>query len=125
MSRAPHEVTDVTRGQVEALAGYGFTHDEIGSHLGISEKTLRKHYRKEIDGAVIKANALVARSLHKMATSGNTAAAIFWMKARAGWREKASIEISGPEGGPLEFADATEKLLSLLDRKATPRPTEG
>ena len=26
---------------------------------------------------------------------------VFWMKARAGWREKAQVELSGPDGGPL------------------------
>jgi len=37
-----------------------------------------------------------------MATTGkNVAAAIFWMKARAGWREKQAVEVTGPDGQPL------------------------
>ena len=39
-----------------------------------------------------EANAKVAQSLFQMATQGkNVAAAIFWMKARAGWREKIEV----------------------------------
>ena len=38
---------------------------------------------------MVEANLKVAQSLFQMATNGkNVAAAIFWMKARAGWREK-------------------------------------
>ncbi|MEO3475934.1 hypothetical protein AAFN86_29080, partial [Roseomonas sp. CAU 1739] len=40
-----------------------------------------------------EANAKVAQSLFQMATQGkNVAAAIFWMKARAGWREKQEVD---------------------------------
>jgi predicted transcriptional regulator len=88
MSRAPHKPTSESRAQVQALCGYGITEDEIASYIGIAPKTLRKHYRNELDTAVVKANALVARSLHGQATSGNVAAAIFWLKVRAGWRER-------------------------------------
>jgi len=41
---------------------------------------------------VTEANAKVAQSLFQMATQGkNVAAAIFWMKACAGWREKIEV----------------------------------
>jgi hypothetical protein len=44
----------------------------------------------------------VAQSLFNMATQGNNvAAAIFWMKARAGWREKHDLELTGKDGAPL------------------------
>lgn len=89
MATLSHKPTAATRAVVSSLAGYGFTHTEISADVGISEKTLRKHYRSEIEGAIVKANAKVARTLHKMATNGqNVAASIFWMKARAGWRDK-------------------------------------
>jgi len=88
MARQPHKPTPETRAQVEALCGYGITEDEISTYIGIAPKTLRKHYRHELDTAVVKANALVARSLHGQATGGNVAAAIFWLKVRAGWSEK-------------------------------------
>ena len=53
-----------------------------------------------------------------MATEGNNvAAAIFWMKARAGWREKQQVGLSGPEGGPVHvFEDTREPLADILKR---------
>ena len=55
--------------------------------LDIDPKTLRKHYRRELDTAHIRANAAVANRLFKRATTDSVAAGIFWLKAQAGWRE--------------------------------------
>jgi len=47
----------------------------------------------ELDRGGTEATAKVAQSLFRMATEGNNvAAAIFWMKARAGWSEKQRLE---------------------------------
>lgn len=104
MAQPPHKPTTETMAQVEALSGYGVRHDEIALYLDIDPKTLRKHYREQLDKGTIKANAGIARSLHKQATEGNVAAAIFWLKARAGWREKHEVELTGPGGGPIQSA---------------------
>jgi hypothetical protein len=87
---------------VRAMAGSGVRRDDIAAHLGIDPKTLRKHFRRELDRGAVEANANVAQSLFNMATQGNNvAAAIFWMKARAGWREKHDLELTGKNGVPL------------------------
>lgn len=86
-----YKPTDKDRGRVEALAGYGFTIDQIASDLGIGRQALYQHFRQELDVAHIRANALVAQSLFRKATgegTGAVAAAIFWMKVRCGWREE-------------------------------------
>lgn len=67
---------------------------EIARFLEIDAKTLRKFYRDQLDLGTMKANAAVARSLHKMATEGNVAAAIFWLKARAGWSERITHDVN-------------------------------
>lgn len=103
MSRSPHKPTPETAAQVEALSGYGITHDEIALYLGIDAKTLRKHYRNVLDTGTVKANVQVARALHKQAMEGNTSAAIFWMKARGGWREKIDVNHGGQPGNPIEM----------------------
>jgi hypothetical protein len=49
----------------------------------------RQHFRDELDRGSIEATAMVGQSLFRMATEGGAVvAAIFWMRARAGWREK-------------------------------------
>ena len=78
------------------MSGFGIPQPDIAIHLGIDPKSLRKHFREELDRGSIEATAKVAQSLFNMATQGNNvAAAIFWMKARAGWREKQEMHHSG------------------------------
>src|SRR4051794_6370916 len=77
------------RSLVRAMSGLGVPQENIATHLEIDAKTLRKHFRRELDRGMVEANVKVAQSLFQMATTGkNVAAAIFWMKARCGWREK-------------------------------------
>ena len=101
LKKPHHKPTAESRAQVEALAGYGVRQDEIALYLDIDPKTLRSHYREQLDKGVVKANVAVARSLHKQAVEGNVAAAIFWLKSRAGFREKQEVEVSGSVGGPV------------------------
>jgi len=105
MSRRPHAPTDQTRQTVKGLIGCGFKVDDTAKMLAIDPKTLRKHYPAELETGHLTANAAVAQSLFKKATAGtgkdSVVAAIFWLKARAGWKDKHDVEISGPDGGPI------------------------
>jgi hypothetical protein len=100
--RKPFIPTDEQRRMVRAMAGYGVPHGDIALVVRCSAPTLRKHFRQELDVAAIEANARVAQTLYQQATTpGNIAATIFWLKARAGWREVHRVETSGPEGTPM------------------------
>lgn len=86
------------------MAGYGIPEADIAGVMGIDPKTLRKHYRSELDHGHTKANARVAENLFRKATGeGREAvtAAIFWLKARAGWREVQRHEHAGVAGEPI------------------------
>lgn len=111
MPRLPHQPTPETRAEVEALASFGVTHDDIGSYIGINRDTLRKYYAQELKLAAINANAKVARYLLSLAsgqalTSGAShaecgRAAMFWAKTRLGWRETDRLEHTGANGAPI------------------------
>jgi hypothetical protein len=108
MGRKAHRPEPSTRRQVEALAGYGVPEAEIAGVVGIDAKTLRKHYRPELDHGHTKANARVAENLYRKATGeGREAvtAAIFWLKTRAGWKETSLHEVGGRDGGPIEVSE--------------------
>ena len=80
------------------MAGYGVPEADIARVLEIDPKTLRKHYRSELDKGHIKSTAKVAENLYRKATGeGREAvvAAIFWLKTRAGWRETLVQEHTG------------------------------
>lgn len=84
------ERAENTAAQVLTMAGFGLTLLEIAKVVGMSQPTLHKLYRPELDRGHIVANAKVAHSLFTMAThptKPNVSAAIFWAKVRMGWRE--------------------------------------
>jgi hypothetical protein len=91
--RPQHEPTEQARKTVEAMAGFGVPQYDIARIIGVSPETLRLHYGTELDTGGIKANAAVAKNLFRIAQgTGREAvvACIFWLKARAGWREAAA-----------------------------------
>ena len=49
------------------MAGYGVPETDIARVLGIDPKTLRRHYREELDTGHVLANAKVAESLFRKA----------------------------------------------------------
>jgi predicted ArsR family transcriptional regulator len=117
---APFEPTEEQRRTMRAMAGYGVPQDDIATLLEIDAKTLRKHFRRELDRGSIEATAKVGQSLFRMATEGRSvAAAIFWMKARAGWREKHELLLSAKPAA--EMTD--EELMEEIGRARAARLT--
>lgn len=94
MSRRPHEPSKESRQLVQLHATIGTPQNVIADILGIDDKTLRLYYRDELDQALARANASVGGALFNKATKGDTAAMIFWMKTRAGWREKHDVDVT-------------------------------
>src|SRR5690625_118961 len=94
----PHEPTRATRELVQLHTMVGTRQEAIASIIGIDPKTLRKHYRDELDQSKAKANATIGGALFNKAKSGDTAAMIFWMKTQAGWRETTAIDHSSSDG---------------------------
>lgn len=141
----PLEFSEETRKQVEALAAYGIPQEDmckliLNPRTGkpIDLKTLHKHFREELDTGMTKANAKVAESLFRQAVGAPAiydangkqlraeqppvvSAGIFWLKARAGWKERDVHELTGENGGPIEIDDARSKLADRLARIAGAR----
>jgi hypothetical protein len=115
MGRRAHKPDLAQRRQVEALAAYGIPETDIGRVVGIDPKTLRKHYREELDLGEAKANAQVAGYLFNAAKNGNVTAQIFWLKTRAKWRET-PVELK--HSGSIARKDLSEvsdeELLSMI-----------
>lgn len=90
--RPAWEPTDEQRKMAEQLAAVGITHQQIAAVLGISHDTLTRKLGPELEIARAKANANVAKSLYQSAMDGVVPSMIFWLKARAGWRDNPLIE---------------------------------
>jgi len=114
MARPRHQPDQFSRRQVEALAGYGVREPDIAGMMGIDAKTLRKHYRPELDLGHVKANAKVAENLFRKATGEgreSVTAAIFWLKARARWKEVSINEHTGIDGQPMEQISEIRRII--------------
>jgi hypothetical protein len=121
MPRNPFSPTQEQRRVVKSAAAYGMPQAQIAAMIDLrSEKTLRRHFRKELDLGAAEANSAVAQSLFRQATvEKRTVAAIFWLKCRGGWRERPASEhrnttlpafVVSPEKPAREPEKAPEKL---------------
>jgi hypothetical protein len=94
--RRAYIFTDKDREVVRSMTAYGIPQPIIAKCIGISERTLRRHFDHTIEIAAAEANTIIAGSLFYMATRGpypqRLPAAIFWLKVRAHWREINYVE---------------------------------
>ena len=90
MARPRFKATTANRQMAKTLAAYGVPHDQIARQIGLrSPKTLRRHFRRELDVGAAEANARVAQTAYQMATSGkHPGMTAFWLKVRAGWNDQ-------------------------------------
>lgn len=91
--RPRFEITDDIIARAESLAADGLTREEIALCLGMGTSTLYEKLNsypelaEAINCGKAKGIAVMANNLVKLAKAGNAAANIFFLKARAKWRE--------------------------------------
>lgn len=117
MSRRPHEPTEDTMRQAEMLAQYGTPHEGIAVIIGIDDKTLRKYYREQLARGKAVAIHKMGKSLFDQGMSGNTAAAIFFLKTQGGptWRERTSITAS-VANLPVDLSNLSDEDLDMVEQ---------
>lgn len=106
-----HEPTSEQRTIVQMGAALGLPQVEIAREIGISDESLRKYYRDELDQGMFKANMKVGGALFNKAIGGDTTAMIFWAKTRMGWSEKQIHEHQG------EIKEITVQYVDITDQK--------
>lgn len=131
MGRPTFEPNDKQRTTVSVMAAAGFKAAVICERiinpqtgLAIDEKTLRLYFKTELAEGRDHANALVTQALFKTATSGgmgSVAAAIFWLKCRAGWKETQVVEHTLRKPRTLnEFYEQPNRVIDVTPSETTP-----
>ena len=132
----PFQATDDQRGQVQALATFGVTHELIAEYIGITRPTLVAHFQAELDKAKIAKEVKVRQFLFEGATgeaidkhgasySACVRAAFFWAKTQMGWREKQDLNHTSEDGSMSPRAvDASTLSDSALEELMRARRTE-
>ncbi|PWU07231.1 MAG: hypothetical protein C5B43_00625 [Verrucomicrobia bacterium] len=101
-----HEPTVETRAKVVGFACAGFKQTQIADYLDIDEKTLRKHYRYELDKAKMEKTMMLGNNLYADALNGDKVSREFWLKCQGGWHYSK----------PPEDNDRDSKILSVMER---------
>lgn len=108
MPRPKLNPTEEQRRMVKTMAAMGAKQEDVAAQIGVrSPKTLRKYFRDELDQGGTEANIGVAQALYKKAKEGDVKAAMFWLKCRAGWRDRPGFDRS--TAAPPPFIVAVEK----------------
>jgi len=115
-------VTEADRIMVRNLAAAGVPVKRIARAIGpratgISERTLFKYFREEMDLAADQVTAAAQSKLIAGINKGDLGAICFWMKCRAGWKERAEHVMmgTGPNGAiDVNIATAGELLRSRI-----------
>jgi hypothetical protein len=96
------------RESVKTMAGFGIPHKRIALTVinprtgrPIDDETLRFAFRRELDLGMIEADTRVCESLFNQAVKGNVPAAIWWTKARLGWKETIQQQMLDQDGNPV------------------------
>jgi len=118
-------LSDAQIAEVETLAAV-LSSEQIADYFGIGRTTFYDIMKRQPEVSEryqkgkVKAIGSVAKNLIVQANSGNTTAAIFYLKTQAGWKETTRQELTGLDGGPIkhENGDVREQLLDRLARIA-------
>jgi hypothetical protein len=103
--------TEKSRTICRKLAMLGVPHEQIAKKLGIDGKTLRRHYREDLDEGDVEAFASVAGALwHNAVKNNNVVAQIFWMKARHGWIDRREVNHNHSVGPMLSHEERLKML---------------
>lgn len=106
----PHVRNEATARVVSALVACGATDIDIAVHLDIRPGQLRASYAHELEHGAFPHSMQVAKAILDRAKLGDPRFALFWAKARMGWKEN-DDKADAPEDESLTVGAAQLKLL--------------
>jgi hypothetical protein len=92
-----HVPTKADRDMITVMVAGGITQADIARAKGIDLKTLRKHYRTELDNGATELNTMVIVEHVKLIKKGDGPMIRWWEQARMGWRGDAEDPGKAPD----------------------------
>jgi hypothetical protein len=96
-----HVPTKTGRDMVSVMVAGGIGQEDVARSLSISENTLRKHYRAELDSGATSLNTMVIIEHVKRIKAGDFQAIKWWQQARMGWSERIVVDDGKPADTPM------------------------
>ena len=117
--------------KAEHLASQGLTMSQIAAVLGIGESTLYEkqneypEFMESIKKGKAKGVAVITNALFEKAKEGDNTAMIFYLKNRAGWKDKIETEHTG-DGLKIDVKtpDHFKRIMEELDKLAEHKSKE-
>lgn len=97
VGRPAHVPTEMDRETVRIMAAGGIQQADIAAARGITENTLRLHYRHELDTGKAQIDELALTSHVNLMKAGDFQAVKWWQQARMGWRGEARDMVAAPQ----------------------------
>lgn len=104
VGRPPHVPADKDRLLVRLLTAGGIHQDRIAVALDIPERTLKRHYKREIKMGQTEIDAQSVGALVSAMQRGGkeaVAAAKWWQQSRMGWSERIVVDDGKPADTPM------------------------
>ncbi len=112
------KLSEIDLNEVEKLAAIGLNESQVADALGISVPTLERRKKDSEDfvsalkRGKAKGIAKVANNLFEQSKNGQVSAGIFFMKNRAGWKDKTETDIN------IDLTNySTDQLLAMRNGK--------
>jgi hypothetical protein len=113
--RPPHQPTQVDRDTVSVMVAGGIAQADVARARGISEPTLRRYYRAELDSGATAINTIVLIEHLKRIKAGDFQAIKWWQQSRMGWSERIVVDDGKPADTPMRV------IVELVGDAAAPR----
>lgn len=111
-----HVPSAKSRQGVMYALGLGLSQDAVAKVMGISLETLRSHYEEELASAIHVMMADIQANMYNIARDpkhkSTVQAGIFLLSKLGGdvYKDKKAVELSGPDGRPLEIDSRTQTI---------------
>lgn len=110
-TKPEHQATEENKQKVIDLSCNGFNQEDIADYLDIDDKTLRKHYRIELNKAKRDKTIALGNKLYLRALDGDPQAQEFWLKCQGKWSYAKAQEENEKD---LKQISLMEKLIDKL-----------
>lgn len=124
---AGRKPTKIDLGELEKLCSLQCTDEELGAFFGVSARTIENRRKQPKFAEVMsrgraKGKISVRRAQMKLLDSGNATMGVWLGKQLLGQRDVTPIELSGPDGGPVQFSlEAIDAIITnARERTRTP-----
>ncbi len=108
--------TEFQRQTARILRGCGCALPIVASNIGVTEKTLRKHFARELAEAHAELVAAIGLRVVSAALAGNIFAARYWLSCRGGpeWRVVESRLLGGDGSGMPIAVNSTSRVVVYI-----------